>query len=65
MTNSRRTNLYGRYMNASGAWHAHRKGCALCSSPSGPRCPDGDELWERLVRLQGAYLTHLRTRGTS
>ncbi|MER5362454.1 hypothetical protein [Streptomyces sp. NPDC002785] len=53
--------LHARYMAASDAWRAHRKDCEPCTFPdTGRHCPDGAPLWERLVRLQNAYLTHLR-----
>ncbi|MFH8692641.1 hypothetical protein ACH4EC_38040 [Streptomyces anulatus] len=37
--------------------------CSTCTTTR-PGCPDGIPLWERYCRLQDAYLTHLRTRGT-
>ncbi|MFH8379080.1 hypothetical protein ACH4A7_36900 [Streptomyces cyaneofuscatus] len=56
--------LFTRYMAASDAWRAHLLRCSTCTAEE--RCPDGAPLWERLVRFQDAYLTHLRNkRGTS
>ncbi|MFF0338088.1 hypothetical protein ACFYUM_36540 [Streptomyces fimicarius] len=56
--------LYTRYMDAHRTWTAHAVGCGTCTTTQ-PGCPDGTRLWERLSRLQDAYLNHLReTRGT-
>ncbi|MEV3999138.1 hypothetical protein ACFYPK_32825 [Streptomyces halstedii] len=52
--------LHTRYVNASDAWRAHRKGCQPCQT--GRHCEAGAPLFERVVRLQDAYLNHLRNR---
>ncbi|MFJ8769889.1 hypothetical protein [Streptomyces clavifer] len=52
--------LHTRYMAASDTWRAHRKGCEPCQTKQ--RCETGAPLLERFVRLQDAYLTHLRKR---
>ncbi|MEU4506819.1 hypothetical protein [Streptomyces sp. NPDC024089] len=52
--------LHTRYMAASATWRTHRKGCPPCQHQR--RCPDGDLLYERLVKVQDAYLAHLRAR---
>lgn len=56
--------LYTRYMDAHRTWADHAAGCGTCTTIQ-PGCPDGIPLWERYCRLQDAYLTHCRTRGTS
>ncbi|MGW6287368.1 hypothetical protein [Streptomyces sp. NPDC055107] len=57
--------LYTRYMSATDAWREHAAGCGTCTTTR-PGCPNGTRLWERLNRLQDAYLTHLReSRGIS
>ncbi|MFF3975069.1 hypothetical protein ACFYZ6_35180 [Streptomyces rubiginosohelvolus] len=58
------TDLRSRYMNAHRTWADHADGCGTCT-PTQHACPDGSALWERFSRLQDAYLTHLRTKGTS
>ncbi|MFE0230687.1 hypothetical protein ACFWZS_26565 [[Kitasatospora] papulosa] len=52
--------LHTRYMTASDTWRAHRKSCPPCQN--GCHCEDGAPLHERFVRLQSAYLNHLRNR---
>lgn len=52
--------LHTRYMHASDAWRAHRKGCSPCGS--GQCCPDGVPLYQRFADLQDAYLRGLRSR---
>lgn len=52
--------LHARYMNASDAWRAHRKGCQPCQTER--PCEACEPLFERFVRLQDAYLHHLRNR---
>ncbi|MFJ2709081.1 hypothetical protein ACIO3R_38655 [Streptomyces sp. NPDC087428] len=53
--------LQTRYLTASDTWRAHRKGCEPCTSlDAGQHCPAGAPLREQFVRLQDAYLTHLR-----
>lgn len=52
--------LHARYMAASDAWRAHRKGCTPCRT--GRHCEAGEPLQERFVRLQDAYLNHLHNR---
>lgn len=53
--------LHTRYMAASDAWRAHRKGCEPCMSlDAGQHCPAGASLREEFVWLQDDYLTHLR-----
>ncbi|MFF0199059.1 hypothetical protein ACFYT5_39785 [Streptomyces anulatus] len=56
------TDLHTRYMDAHRTWAAHAADCGTCTTR--PDCPAGAPLWERFTRLQDAYLTHLRTRGT-
>ncbi|MFJ3973485.1 hypothetical protein ACIPYR_35830 [Streptomyces parvus] len=56
--------LYSRYMGARSTWADHADDCGTCT-PTRPACPDGTALWERFSRLQDAYLTRLRTKGTS
>ncbi|MEW2068326.1 hypothetical protein [Streptomyces sp. NPDC007346] len=56
--------LHVRYMGAHRVWAEHSADCGTCTTTL-PGCPDGAPLWERFTRLQDAYLTHLRTRGTS
>ncbi|WP_331755871.1 hypothetical protein [Streptomyces sp. NBC_01643] len=50
--------LHTRYMAASDAWRIHRKGCEPCQIKQ--PCETGAPLFERLTRLQDAYLNHLR-----
>ncbi|MFH8886696.1 hypothetical protein [Streptomyces californicus] len=57
--------LYTRYMDAHRAWTDHAADCGACTATRAV-CLDGARLWERLGRLQDAYLNHLREkRGTS
>lgn len=53
--------LYTRYMDAHSVWTDHAADCGTCTTTR-PACPAGDPLWERLVRLQDAYLNHQRNR---
>ncbi|MEU5372474.1 hypothetical protein ABZ362_26490 [Streptomyces sp. NPDC005951] len=53
--------LYTRYMEALSVWKDHAADCGTCTTTQ-PACPAGDPLWERLARLQDAYLNHQRNR---
>ncbi|MET8731293.1 hypothetical protein ABZV81_29575 [Streptomyces parvus] len=58
------TDLYSRYMEARRTWANHAEDCDTCTTTR-PACPAGSPLWERICRLQDAYLTHLRKKGAS
>ncbi|MCT6782255.1 hypothetical protein LXH09_37165 [Streptomyces sp. CS7] len=48
-------------MDALSVWTDHADDCGTCTTTQ-PACPAGDPLWERLGRLQDAYLNHQRNR---
>ncbi|MFF5894099.1 hypothetical protein ACFY72_35820 [Streptomyces globisporus] len=56
--------LYTRYMDALSVWTDHAADCGTCTTTQ-PACPAGDPLWERLARLQDAYLNHQRNPAVS
>jgi hypothetical protein len=52
--------LYQRY---HAAHHAHQTHAASCTNCTGhARCPEGKRLWEKVARLQDAYLQRKRPR---
>lgn len=51
--------LHTRYMDATDTWRAHRTDCKHCQH--GTPCKTGAPLYDRLARLQDAYLARRRS----
>ncbi|WP_329046678.1 hypothetical protein [Streptomyces sp. NBC_01422] len=51
--------LHTRYLAAADTWAAHRTGCTICQHDT--PCETGAAFYERLARLQDAYLARGRS----